>query len=237
MRRLLCLPVLVHADCLTSHARNHQTDRTTIVVLPPDRHAGLRTQLAHPLARHQARPDLRSNRLVHLRRNDRDPIVARRRVREDDQLSIRELDDDSLLVLQRLQPSPARPRNGVGRRGEGAHGERSDTTAPFLEEVQSHSNEAGGRLSKFSHPGTTVGGAGCSNGKLTRTLRPRNGNGKNLRLLNRMVAGLGRRECEDYWSQSCGARPRGRRPYKSAETEKAAAVTSDVSRDPLTLIW
>jgi hypothetical protein len=39
------------------------------------------------LARNEARSNLRSSRLIHLRRNDGDP-VARRRLRQDDQLGI-----------------------------------------------------------------------------------------------------------------------------------------------------
>ena len=77
--------------------------------------------------------------------NDRDPVVARRRRRQDDQPGICKLCHGVLLVLRQRPLSPARPRNGLGASGAGApHGRR----APALPLYSRHKSS---RIFKVVH--------------------------------------------------------------------------------------
>jgi hypothetical protein len=57
--------VILDADRITTRPRDDQADTSPVIVHPPDRHAGFRTNFAHQPADHQARSDLCGGGLVH----------------------------------------------------------------------------------------------------------------------------------------------------------------------------
>ena len=106
--------VLLDPDCFAPFARDHETCSAPLLILTPDRHAGLASNLAQQLARNEACADLRCGSLVQPIGNARETIVLRRSLRENDQLGISELRHLLLLVLREQHPlSPARPRKGT----------------------------------------------------------------------------------------------------------------------------